>query len=535
MPTNLSREALECAIDHLCRFGDTDVFPHLCEINFLREQKVAVTDVLASLNLDQFQPAQAIEALCPKSRYGFRIAHQLNYVETVLFTAALIEIGSDLEKLKSKDPSYGPFAYRFSNNKVGGALFDQNRTFRDWLGLQDFIAKNYEFKDVIFTDIADFYQRIYLHRIEATLDVATPNKGVKRFIEKSIKSIRSRQSYGIPVGGAASRILAEAVLTDSDSALLDEGAFFTRFVDDFRIFVQEGQSAYEILSFLAEQLFLSEGLTLNGQKTFVMSKAKYIEYLKNELPESDENTKDVQLEAISHDIYFSEEGDDPEEVEALIAKLKTIDTLGLLKICFEAEDWNYGKVKAILKALRLTKSEESLSFIIEQLDYLLQFSKELVLLFDDIKKSGVEINQNYGDAIIEAAGSPAVRKVPTIQAWLLEFFVRGIFKCTHRQLTDLSSGNPIVERQVFLIRGRNGDVSFFRRNKTRFDAIGPFAKPAFILGATCLPRDEYETWIGAIKPRLQGPLDGLYCDWAKSKVGALGELLSIRVEEAAES
>jgi len=48
---------------------------------------------------------------------------------------------------------------------------------------------------VIFTDIADFYQRIYLHRIENTLDSATANKGVKRFIEKIIKQVRSKQSY----------------------------------------------------------------------------------------------------------------------------------------------------------------------------------------------------------------------------------------------------------------------------------------------------------------------------------------------------
>src|SRR5690606_9359190 len=108
-----------------------------------------------------------------------------------------------------------------------------------------------EFSQVIFTDIADFYQRIYFHRLETSLNVATGNKGVKRFIEKTIKTIRSRQSFGIPVGGTASRLLAEAVLADTDSALLDAGYQFTRFVDDFRILVFGEQDSYEVLSFLS--------------------------------------------------------------------------------------------------------------------------------------------------------------------------------------------------------------------------------------------------------------------------------------------
>ena len=117
------------------------------------------------------------------------------------------------------------------------------------------------------TDIADFYQRIYLHRIENCLDTATANKGVKRFVEKLIKQVRSKQSYGIPVGGTASRLIAEAVLADTDNALAGEGIEFTRFVDDFCVFVKPDQAPYSILAFFADQLAASEGLSLNAQKT----------------------------------------------------------------------------------------------------------------------------------------------------------------------------------------------------------------------------------------------------------------------------
>ena len=96
MPTRLSEACLSRAIDHLCKYGDTDVFPHLIEIVFLRESNSEVIQELASLDLDAFNPAQAIESISPKSRYGFRIVHQLLCLETLLFTATAIEIANDL-------------------------------------------------------------------------------------------------------------------------------------------------------------------------------------------------------------------------------------------------------------------------------------------------------------------------------------------------------------------------------------------------------------------------------------------------------
>lgn len=83
MGYRLPAPSLTHAIKHLCRYGDTDVFPHLPELAFLREQEAAVVKELEDLDLDIFDPVGAIEALGPKSRYGFRIVHQLPLVDTV--------------------------------------------------------------------------------------------------------------------------------------------------------------------------------------------------------------------------------------------------------------------------------------------------------------------------------------------------------------------------------------------------------------------------------------------------------------------
>lgn len=522
--THVSRASLERALDHICAFGDTDVFPHLAELHFLRDKREEVLVELSSLDINSYQPLQAVEVLAPKSRFGFRIVHQLHFVDTILFTAAVIEIGEELENLKSSEGNFGPFAYRF-DSAGGRSLFLGGRSFRDWLTWQKNYAETSNFDYVVFSDIADFYQRIYLHRIESFLDVATAKKGIKNFIERVIKAIRSRQSYGIPVGGSASRVLAEAALSDSDAALLDEGIQFTRFVDDFRLYVVSGQVPYQVLSFLAEQLFLSEGLTLNGKKTLVMTRENYLTHLEKELPGEDEKAEDAALETLTHDIYFSEEQPDADK----LAALKAMNIVAALEESIAVDDWDFGRIKSILRALRLVKSADATDSVIEHLGELLPFAKEVMLYFDELDTIKPPARKRLKDSIVLLASDQSAKNVPIIHAWLLEFFVRGVITASHKELQAMEASSPLSDRQINLIRGRNGDVNFFRRNKTRFEELSPLTKYSFILGASCLPRGEYEAWVGAIRGRMRGALEGLFCDWARSKVGQISQILDDRM------
>jgi hypothetical protein len=322
--TYLTEAALRRAVDHLTKYGDTDVFPHLVEIVFLHETKEKVVQELMQLDLDNFTPAQAVETISPKSRYGFRIVHQPLLLEALLYTAAVIEVADDLEKLKRPLDEYGPFGYRFATDG-NGSVFRNDRTFRDWLIWQSEHVTENDYPYVIATDIADFYQRIYMHRIENCLDTATANKGVKRFIEKLIRQVRSRQSYGIPVGGTASRILAEAILADSDNALADENIKATRFVDDFRIFVQPGQSPYTILAFLADQLAASEGLSLNAQKTRLFSKEEFRSFIDEQTGDAFDDAEKAAIQDLSNAFYFDESPDEED-----LARLRALNLLEML-------------------------------------------------------------------------------------------------------------------------------------------------------------------------------------------------------------
>ncbi|MBK8286411.1 MAG: RNA-directed DNA polymerase [Ahniella sp.] len=114
---------------------------------------------------------------------------------------------------------------------------------------------------MILCDISDFYSRIYHHRVENALKWLNVKPDVVKRIVEVLQVFSGTVSYGLPVGGPASRLLAEISLNSVDKLLRGEGIRFCRFVDDYRIFCDSKEEAYQRLIFLSEKLF-NEGLSL---------------------------------------------------------------------------------------------------------------------------------------------------------------------------------------------------------------------------------------------------------------------------------
>jgi hypothetical protein len=96
MGYRLTAKSLKAAIRHLCRYGDTDIFPRLPELAFFADEERHIITELSKLDLDSYPPGSAVEALAPKGRYSFRIAHQCSALDTLLLLACIIEIGKRL-------------------------------------------------------------------------------------------------------------------------------------------------------------------------------------------------------------------------------------------------------------------------------------------------------------------------------------------------------------------------------------------------------------------------------------------------------
>jgi Reverse transcriptase (RNA-dependent DNA polymerase) len=499
------------AIKHLCEYGDTDVFPHLPELAFLREQETAVIRELKDLDLDTYRPGSAFEALGPKSRYGFRIVHQMPILDTVLLLAAVIEIGALVEGHRAPVNGLEAFSYRFAPDGKG-SLFRLDRTFKDWLNAQlAFVQSNLKIKRVIATDISDFYARINFHRLENLLDEVAPKHGAARYITKHIKVIRAKQSFGLPVGGSAARLLAELALSDTDRALQQDGRIATRFVDDIRIFLRAKEDTYDALAFIAEQLGINEGLSLNVAKTTVYTRAEFLARLKHLVTDVTDEAEGAALDSLTSDLYFDDEPD-PDELE----ELKSMNLLGFLQEEVGKDSFDMGRIKVIFRALKLVKPTEAVDYISGNFAELVVFAKEVTLLMQVLETENPGCFDDLTDAVIDAILAPPASSIQLIKTWLLELFVRGVVPITAAGIKQLEVLSSVLDRrQLHLIRGRNGDKNFFRKNKTAFDQLSALEQPCFVWGASCLPKDEYETWLSTVKPMFAIPTGGLFLKWAQ--------------------
>src|SRR5262249_20337893 len=136
-------------------------------------------------------------------------------------------------------------------------------------------------------------------------------------------------SYGLPIGPFASRVLAEAVLIDVDSALLSDGADFVRWVDDYTIFCTSEVEGQRLLFRLAEHLFNNHGLTLSGMKTKLLSKEVFQERWLREPDQEIEDGLELLMQLAARGDPYS--GDEIELTQEEIDHLEGLNLSGLLQ------------------------------------------------------------------------------------------------------------------------------------------------------------------------------------------------------------
>ncbi|MNY97853.1 reverse transcriptase [compost metagenome] len=177
-----------------------------------------------------------------------------------------MQVAEIIERNRIKKSKNIIFSYRFLPNEKGD-LYDSAYNYTAFKTYVKQQAKNENVKVVVTTDIANFYDRINLHRVESVLlSLRGIEKKQVHLINEILLFWANRDSYGLPVGSNASRILAEAALIEVDNYLISKKINFCRFVDDYRIFAPDAATAHHWLAILVERLN-KEGLFLNSNKT----------------------------------------------------------------------------------------------------------------------------------------------------------------------------------------------------------------------------------------------------------------------------
>lgn len=325
------------AVCNISKYGDTDIFPFPIENALFYDHLDKVKDLLSDIeknfhNSIHSYPVEFVSTCIPVGFTGFRWATQIDPIWNAYLLYLVLSLSTEIEQQRIDVKKDCVFSYRIVADESTSKLFTRDVSWKKFIQTTVDIGDSKEFSYVIKLDISDFYNRIYHHRLENSLD-RTGGDSVKiKQIMEILQDISGNVSYGLPVGGNAARILAELLLVSFDKYLLNKGIRFCRFVDDFVIFANSKESAFRILNMSAEYLLRNQGLSLQKTKTQILSARDYVSQTRHLLVGDEDEASKKRADFFNLNIYF-----DPysptavEDYEAIREKLSDFDVLGLLK------------------------------------------------------------------------------------------------------------------------------------------------------------------------------------------------------------
>jgi hypothetical protein len=372
----LDEALLDLALEAVVNHGYGDFFPDPTELGIVIANWDTLRPILAEFDLDTYTGYDRITTFAPKSRLNIRKVALLHPFDLLIYTALVLALRDEITAARLPQAESRVFSYR-ADGAPPGVLYNDSPSYSEFKESVNARVVEGPNRFVGITDIADFYPRIYQHRlVNALQGAAGANKQDEiRALEKMLYRFSEGASYGIPIGPPASRLLGEAVLIDVDSTLMSYGIDFIRFTDDFVIFAKSPQEAEYGLRVLGETLFQNHGLTLQTAKTKVLPSGEYsATYLTPHTEKEEARRKLLEIVGEYDEAASYEDLDESQK--------KEVDALNLSEMLKEAlaegQNVDYREVSFILGRLSALQKPELVPIVINNLE-----------LFHDLRRTAV--------------------------------------------------------------------------------------------------------------------------------------------------
>jgi hypothetical protein len=511
---NLSETALEWALKHLQRFGDSDILAVPMEYQAIVADWASVKKLLLKTDLRQQEARPLLRFLVPKPEGGYRVATRLDPLDALIYTALVYECVPQLENSRLPRRRKIACSYRLAP-KADGTLFEPDSGWEDFYSRSLQLAKRKSNKWVALADISDFYSQINHHRVKNALEIAGVAPERAHVVEILLSNWSSTQSRGLPVGPMVSVPLAEACLDDVDRHLLGKGWKHTRYVDDFRIFCRSREEANEALHDLTEYLYTAHRLALTSSKTGIWStrdfEARWLEH--PAFLERSRRSKKIaelleELERTTGYIVTEEDlppGDKAEALRATIAEL--------FQNCLEARPLKMGLARHLLRRAGAIRTNRILSLVLQHLEDLTPVLRDVIVYLTRSKQK--KTSAQTVRALVAYALKGEFRFLPLVQDWVLRILINDYVSDAKKEFPKLSKVATEVlglrcEAQIAFALRR---IDWVRSYKETWRSVGPWDRRAIIAAGAVLPADERAHWRKTIVAS-GDPLDramGVHC------------------------
>ena len=504
----VSTDALDWAFQHVHRHGDTDIFPVPFEFDVLAEQWDSLRSHLTNIHIGQAKMRPHLVFEVPKMTFGFRIAHQLDPLDSLLYAAMVYEMGASIEGARL--PSDVVCSYRFEPSTTGD-FYPRDSGWKAYAGRSRELATAYAC--ILYVDIADFYNQVYHHRVGGSLETCGISSPRARSVEKFLSRFTAKQSRGLPVGASGSHLLAEACLTDIDTFLKQAGVPFVRYVDDFRVFSDSRAQLTGLLQRLTRLLYANHGLALQTGKTEIENTDDFILTRLNDPAHAfNEQLDDRLTDLADHLSELSEEmgygavalDDIPdhqvakEAAELLVASFKQV---------LEQPRARLGPLKSLLREARAWRSVDLLPLVLDELHLLIPIMGDVCRYIQTVCPDD---HDTVTERLMAAVEKSDYVSCDYVAMWVLDLFAKRPELVAFQTALNFArqyEGGLGLRPQALLAQAHQ-EPYWVRSQKVDVASLRPWDRRAVIYAASALPQSERIAWLSMVGNLLPDPIDG---------------------------
>jgi hypothetical protein len=532
---NTINKSMRFAIENIIRFGDTDIFPYPIERQVFRENKEKTIDLLEKMYnafdiFIDYMPIEHEKILNAVGYTGFRQGTQIDPIWNAYLLGIVCLIGEDIEKVRIDKKKEIVFSYRFKPNVSDYTIFDKNY---GWVSFQKKSVEIAQQNNFVLTcDISDFYPRIYHHRLENALKKATNNSEIIRQIKNILNHLSVGVSYGLPVGGPAARLLSELLLNRVDLLLLSQNIQFCRFVDDYVFFAESKEQIYGNLVYLSEGLLNNEGLSLQKNKTRILTSAEFLETSRfsdiNEPESQEEKDKRDFIKIHLHYDPYSDTAD--EDYETLKDEINKFDIIGMLAKEMQKTRVSEGLTRKLIKAithLETTVKNQAVLSLLDNFHVLYPILPTvMILLINIIDDISTDVKQKIFSNIHDLLRTKSyLFKVPVNLSFAIRVLSYDNSEETDSILINIFSETPLmtIKRDIILILAQHNADYWISDQLKKYNVSTPWEKRSLLIASYIL-EDEGREW--RKRHKNISDFDKILLEWA-GKQKELGKVISL--------